>query len=497
MNTDYEKLKQHSLKIETLNSIQAILGWDQETYMPQGAEEARAEQLKTLAGIIHQEQTSSAFKAELEKLIDLKSGEVRAKNLTEREHAALREWRRAYLLESALPQQFVEDFAQLCSRSMVLWREAKEKNNFSHFAPALNKMIEAVKKKAEYLTYEDHPYDALLDLYEPGAKTADIKKLFSGLKVKIKELLKEIGKRGPVDDSFLFGTFNHDKQLAFGKKLLTAMGFDFKDGRLDLSAHPFSSSPHPTDNRITTRIHPTSLMSNLMAILHEGGHALYEAGLPVEQFGTPLAKAISLGVHESQSRWWETRIGLGKPFWKHFYPQLQKEFGLEGISLEQFYAALNKVEPSLIRIEADEVTYPLHVILRFELEVDLIEGKLKVEDLPKAWNDKMEDLLGVRPQKDSEGCLQDIHWSMGSFGYFPTYTLGNIYAAQLFEAFEKEHPHWAESVEKGELLFIRKWLKDHVHQYGMQYRSKELLKKVTGKELSEKPYLEYLTKKFG
>lgn len=496
MTTDYAQLKQHSQKIETLNSIQALLGWDQETYMPHGADDFRAEQLKTLAGIIHAEQTSSEFKTELEKLIDLKTGAIHNAQLGERERAALREWRRSYLMEAALPQEFVEYFAQLCSQGMVSWREAKAQNNFSHFAPALTKIIEAVRKKAEYLKYEDHPYDALLDLYEPGAKTADIKKLFGNLKIKIKELLQKIAKQPQPDDSFLHGKFDETKQLAFGKKLLTAMGFDFHKGRLDLSAHPFSSSPHPTDNRITSRIHPTSLMSNIMAILHEGGHALYEAGLPIEDFGTPLGKAISLGVHESQSRWWETRIGLSRPFWKHFYPELQKEFGLEKVPLETFYNALNKVKPSYIRIEADEVTYPLHVILRFELEVELIEGKLAVEDLPKAWNAKMEELLGIRPRNDAEGCLQDIHWSMGSFGYFPTYTLGNIYAAQLFKKFEKEFPNWAQDVEQGRLSFIRDWLKDNVHKYGMQYRGKELLKKVTGEDVSESAYLDYLNEKY-
>lgn len=496
MKSNYETIKEHSQKIETLNSIQALLGWDQETYMPHGADTFRAEQLKTIAGIIHEEQTSPEFKKSLEKLIDLKTGEIHDSSLSERQRAALKEWRRSFLIESALPQEFVEDFAQLCSQSMVLWREAKTKNDFSLFAPTLKKVLDAVRKKAEYLKYDDHPYDALLDLYEPGAKTKDIKKLFANLKTEIKALLQKIKKQQQPDDSFLYGKFDADKQMAFGKVLLEAMGFDFNFGRLDLSAHPFSSSPHPTDNRITSRIHPAALMDNISATMHEGGHALYEAGLPVEEFGTPLGRAISLGIHESQSRWWETRIGLSLPFWKHFYPMLQKEFSLTDIPLDKFYRALNKVEPSYIRIEADEVTYPLHVILRFELELELIEGKLAVEDLPKAWNQKMEDLLGICPRTDAEGCLQDIHWSMGSFGYFPTYTLGNIYAAQLFQKFEKEFPNWSQEVEQGKLLFIRNWLKENIHKHGMQYRSQELLEKVTGEEVSESAYLDYLNEKY-
>lgn len=498
MTSPYQHLRELSKNIETLNSIQSILGWDQETYMPPGAEDFRSEQLKTLAGIIHREQTSPHFKAALEKLISLETGEVLDPKLGERERAALREWRRAYLIENALPHEFVEQFAQLCSQSMVKWREAKEKNDFSLFAPWLKKIIAAVKKKADYLGYQEHPYDALLDLYEPGAKTAEIKKLFGNLKNEIKELLQTIGKEKQEEGTFLHGSFDAEKQMVFGKELLREMGFDFQKGRLDLSAHPFSASAHPTDNRITSRIHPTSLMSHIMATLHEGGHALYEAGLPEEDFGTPLGKAISLGIHESQSRWWETRIGLSLPFWKHYYPKLQKTFNgeLTAVPFDRFYRALNKVSPSYIRIEADEVTYPLHVILRFELEVELIEGKLEVEDLPKRWNKKMEELLGVSPKKDSEGCLQDIHWSMGSFGYFPTYTLGNIYAAQLFETFEKEFPLWQKEVEEGKLLFIRKWLKENVHRHGMQYQGKELIKRITGKEISSVPYLNYLKGKY-
>lgn len=494
----YNHLREISKNIETLNSIQSILGWDQETYMPPDAEDFRSEQLKTLAGIIHAEQTSPKFKAALEKLIDLKTGEVLDPALGERERAALREWRRAYLLENALPQEFVEAFAQLCSQSMVKWREAKEKNEFSLFAPWLKKIIEAVRKKAEYLQYQEHPYDALLDLYEPGAKTKEIKKLFTNLKSEISTLLKSLKERKQEQGAFLHGSFDSGKQMNFGKELLKDMGFDFRKGRLDLSAHPFSSSAHPTDNRITSRIHPSSLMSHIMATLHEGGHALYEAGLPKEEFGTPLGKAISLGIHESQSRWWETRIGLSTPFWKHYYPKLQTTFNgeLYSIPFERFYQALNKVNPSLIRIEADEVTYPLHVILRFELEVELIEGKLEVEDLPRAWNKKMEELLGISPKKDAEGCLQDIHWSMGSFGYFPTYTLGNIYAAQLFETFEKEFPLWKNEVENGNLLFIREWLRENIHRHGMQYQGKELIKRITGKEVSELPYLNYLKGKY-
>jgi carboxypeptidase Taq len=276
------------------------------------------------------------------------------------------------------------------------------------------------------------------------------------------------------------------------------MGFDFNQGRLDQSSHPFSSSPHPTDNRITTRFHATSLLSCISVILHEGGHALYEKGLPVEQYGTPLGSAISLGMHESQSRWWETRIGQNKSFWTHYLPKLQKYFpnDLKNVKLDPFYRAINKVEPSLIRVEADEVTYPLHVILRFEMEKALIEGSLKVRDIPEAWNSKMQELIGVTPATNSEGCLQDIHWAMGGFGYFPTYTLGNLYAAHLFEAFAKAHPDWEKQIASGNLMFITNWLHENIHQHGRRYTSQELLKKVTGKAFTADAYIKYLNSKY-
>ena len=276
------------------------------------------------------------------------------------------------------------------------------------------------------------------------------------------------------------------------------MGYGPQNGRLDLSSHPFSSASHPTDSRITTRIHKTSLISCISVILHEAGHALYEMGLPKEHYGSPLGDAISLGMHESQSRWWETRIGQSKPFWQHYMPLLKDQFKgtLDHINLENFYKALNKVEPSLIRVEADEVTYPLHVILRFEMECALIEGSLKVIEIPEAWNAKMKELLGISPTNNTEGCLQDIHWAMGGFGYFPTYTLGNIYASQLFEPFAKQHPDWEKMVSSGELHFITKWLNEAVHKHGKRYNSQEILKLATGNESTATPYINYLQNKY-
>lgn len=495
---EYEALHKLSKNIYMLGGIVSLLHWDQETHMPEGATEIRAQQLQTLAGIRHKEKTSRKFSNALSKLIDLESGKIHASRLPSNKKAALTCWRLDYLKATALPETFVREFTRVTSEGQMVWKHARSNDKFADFAPYLEKIIGMNRKMADYLGYREHPYDALLDNYEPGMTTAEVSKLFNSLRQSVSNLLKEIMQAKQIDDSFLFGTFPQKKQLEFAKSLLNDMGYTEKYGRLDFSAHPFSSSCHPTDSRITTRIHTSGLMENIFAVLHEGGHSLYEMGLPQEHYGTPLCEAISLGMHESQSRWWETRIGKNKAFWKHYLPLLKQTFKgkLDEISLNDFYRSINKVAPTLIRVESDEVTYPLHVIVRFELECALIEGELKVKDLPEAWNEKMGELLHIRPPSNKDGCLQDIHWAMGAFGYFPTYTLGNMFAAQLFERFELDHPDWEMQVSQGELSFIREWLGDKVHCFGRQYDSKELLKKSTGKKFSSEAYASYLDNKY-
>ena len=494
---EYQKLHELSKHARILQGIVAILDWDQETYMPSGAAMIRAEQFKTMAGIIHREKTGRKFSNALSKLIDIRTGAIKGKELAQPQTAALKEWHRDYLHDTALPAKFVEEFAKVTSQAVIAWRHAKTQNAFQHFAPFLDKIVVLNRKKADLLGYQEHPYDALLDLYEPGIKTKEVSTLFSKLSVQLTPWIKKMAQKS-IDDRFLFGKWDHDKQIAFGHQLLDALGYDRDKGRLDLSAHPFSSASHPTHSRITTRIHPTALMSNISATLHEAGHALYEMGLPLEQYGSPLGEARSLGIHESQSRWWETRIGLSKPFWQYFFPLLRETFKgqLETITLDAFYRAINKVEPSLIRIDADEVTYPLHVILRFELEKALIEGTLNIRELPEAWNAKMTESFGITPSTNAEGCLQDIHWSMGAFGYFPTYTLGNLYAAHLFEAFAKQHPDWEQKVAAGELNFIKLWLHENIYQHGRRYPTQELLQKATGRPFSADAYIHYLRTKY-
>lgn len=494
---DYAKLQEISKEIATLKGIRSLLEWDQETYMPSAAAGSRSEQLKSLAGIIHKESTGRKFANALNKLIDISSGNILAADLKLEQQAALKEWRRDYHRDTSIPSKFVKDFAKLQSQAIVAWRSAKKEGAFLLFAPFLDRIVAMNRKKAEYLGYKEHPYDALLNEYEPDMTTKEVAHLFNKLQNFITPFLKKLTAK-KIEDGFLYGEFDHSKQMTFSFKILEAMGYDMDKGRVDFSAHPFSTSSHPTDCRITTRIHPESLMSNIMVILHEAGHALYEMGLPPEQFGTPLGESRSLGIHESQSRWWETRIGLSEAFWKHYYPILKETYlkQLGKVTEEEFYRGINKIEPSFIRVEADEVTYPLHVALRFEIEKGLIEGSIKVRDIPEIWNAKMQEYLGITPKNNSEGCLQDIHWSMGAFGYFPTYTLGNLYAAHLFEAFSKGHPDWAEQVAKGEMGFIKNWLQEKVYRHGRRYTTQELLKQATGKPFTEDAYLNYIEDKY-
>lgn len=497
-HAEYNALREISTEIYNIEGAARLLEWDQETYMPPGAAVHRGDVLTTLAGIAHKKHVGPVYRKALGKLIDIEKGKIVAKGLSEREQAGVRMWRRDFIKAKCLPQAFVEKWAQVTSTAINVWRLARKNNDFPSFLPHLKTIVDMSRKRCDYLGYEGHPYDALIDMYEPGATTAQITPLFTKLQKEIVPLLNTLAARKNADDSFLQGTWSHEKQLEFGKKVLEDMGYDFNRGRLDLSTHPFSSGSHPSDNRITTRFHDTSLINCVSVILHEGGHALYGMGLPEEEYGTPLGNAVSMAMHESQSRFWEIYIGQSKPFWSHYLPLLKKTFPgkLDKVTAEQCYKAINKVAPSFIRVDADEVTYPLHVILRYKLEKQLIEGSLNVKDVADAWNSGIVDLLGIAPKTDTEGCLQDIHWSMGGFGYFPTYTLGTMYAAQLFAAFKEEHPNWDQRIARGDLSFVKEWLHNKVHRYGRQYDSNTLIKMATGKSFDASAYTTYLKTKY-
>lgn len=501
MNTEYQKLHEISKKGTILEGIFSILDWDRETFMPIRGAEIRAQQLSALSGLIHQNQTSHEFRAALEYFVNISNGNLTkaGQSLDPKLQASVQRWHRDYVKKVSIPSEFVKSFTQLTSEATIVWRRARQENQFSLFEPYLEKIVDLSRKKAEYLGYQDHPYDALLDEYEPNFPSKEIAKLFDKLRPQITQLLQQIMSAKKIEDQFLYGQFDKEKQMEIADIILQAMGYDLNKGRLDLSTHPFSSSSHPHDSRITTRIHPKLLMSSIRSVLHEAGHSLYEMGLPVEHYGSPLCQAISLGFHESQSRWWEIYIGTSYPFWYHFFPLLQKLFPVQlgEISLEGFYRAINQVSPSLIRVEADEVTYNLHVILRFELERGLIEGSLKVKDIPEVWNAKMKQFLGISPENDREGCLQDVHWSGGAFGYFPTYTLGNLYAGHLFSHFKYNvYPNWEQKVQQGELIFIKQWLQEEIHQHGRRYDSLNLLKNITKVDFTEQTFMSHLKEKY-
>jgi carboxypeptidase Taq len=381
-----------------------------------------------------------------------------------------------------------------------VWVEARKKSDFGMFLPALRTIVALKREEAHYLGYRDSPYDALLDHYEPGMTAGQLRPLFAALKARLVPLLQRVlAAKTSIDASILFRTYDPTRQMEFGRLVLTAMGYDFTRGRLDLSAHPFTTSFHPTDVRVTTRVYERELPACLFSCIHEGGHALYDQGLDPDRYGTPLGEPLSLGVHESQSRLWENCIGRSRPFWRCFYPLLQQCFPeqLKEVEMETFYAAVNHAKPSLIRVEADELTYNLHVMLRFEIEQDLIEERLAVEELPTVWGEKMRSYLGVTPTTDAEGVLQDVHWSLGAIGYFPTYTLGNLYAVQFYEQARKEINNLDGEIEAGRLTVLTRWLNQKIHRWGRTFTPEQLMLRVTGSSLSPEPFLAYLEKKYG
>jgi carboxypeptidase Taq len=493
---EYTHLTSLSSRAHTLHGIASLLSWDQETYMPEMAAPIRAKQCEILAELSHNIKTGPEFEKTLNKVIDIETGEIKEKNLDDSQEAATRVYRRDFIREKKLPTAFVQEFALLTSQSIFLWQKAKKKNDFSLFAPNLEKIVSLVRKKTDLLGFDDHPYDALLEDYEPGCTTSEVDLLFTQVRKSLVPLLKQIKPQENTKDYSL--SLSEEKQLELCKQLLTLIGYDFACGRIDFSVHPFSSSYHPYDSRITTRVEPDSVVGQILTTLHEAGHSFYDMGRPIEHQGNPLGDAISHGIHESQSRLWETRIGRSLPFWQFFYPKLQKQFGeiLKDTPLTNFYQKVNAVKPSFIRTDADELTYPLHVILRFEIEKELISGTLAIKELPERWKAGMKELLGIEPKTDTEGCLQDIHWSMGSFGYFPTYSLGNIYAAQMFESFSQDIPDWETKVQNGQFQFIKEWLSKAVWQHGRRYNGKELIKKISGKTLTPQPFIDYIIAKY-
>ncbi|MCL4541063.1 MAG: carboxypeptidase M32 [Chloroflexi bacterium] len=486
--------------LQELADIQAaisLLDWDQQTKMPPKGAGARAYQLATLQGIAHERLTNSALRTALEAAE--REGDGPLPFTGGLATGLLRETRRAVERAVKLPTVFVKELAEASSRAFESWHRARAASQFSLFQGDLARLVDLKRREAAYIGYVATPYDALLDEYEPGQTTAATTAVLARIRQPAVDLLTAIRQSGREPNrGILTQHFPTDQQWKFGLDVLQAMGFDFESGRQDTSPHPFTTSFSPADVRITTRVYENELPVALFGTIHEGGHALYEQGLAPELTRTPLASSPSLGMHESQSRLWENVVGRSAPFWRHWYPRLTAAFPaqLGNVSEEDFLLAINHVRPSFIRVEADEVTYNLHIILRFELEVALIEGALEANDLPDAWNQKMAELLGIVPERDADGVLQDVHWSYGSFGYFPTYTLGTLYSAQIAAALRRIFPDCEERIARGDLLFIREWLRERIHRHGATYQAEELLRRVTGEPLNPQYFLDYVQQKY-
>jgi carboxypeptidase Taq len=398
-----------------------------------------------------------------------------------------------------IPEKLVSRLARTTATANSIWITARKKSDFGTFAPILAELVEINREQADHLGYTEHRYDALLDLYEPDLKTSEVDRLFTEMKKELIPLVKEITARScDRKADFLSQTFDTTKQEAFGLVVLTDMHYDFRRGRQDRSAHPFTTSFTPYDVRITTRFDEQDLLSALFSTIHEGGHALYDQGLPIDLVDTPLCQPISLGVHESQSRLWENIVGRSRGFWTHYLPILKKHFPgqLDGVELEEFYRAINRARPGFIRVESDELTYNLHIFIRFEIEKDLMAGTLAVKDIPGVWNERYRQYLGITPPDDAQGCLQDIHWAHGAIGYFPTYTIGNLLSAQIYNRAVEANPAIPSDIERGNLGGLQMWLGDNVHRHGSRYTFAELVKTITGGELQIGPFMNYLSDKF-
>lgn len=492
MNSNYQSYKSELQKIQDLGAAIALMSWDKEVYLPSNSAQFRSRQIATLSGMAHEMGTSETL---VNLINQLKSDD----SLSATEMRNVKQSARSLEKQLKFDTEFVVNKSKTVSKCFHAWIEAKQKNDHSIFIQPMADLMEIVREEAEILGYEHHPYDAMLDLYEPKLTVQKLEAVFNPLKEELSKITSQIRSANQVDDGFLKQHYPKDQQWDFGIEVLKQIGYDMTKGRQDISEHPFTISFSPEDVRVTTRIDEQDMANMLWSCIHEGGHALYEQGLPSDQYGLPLGSAISLGIHESQSRLWENNVGRSIEFWKYHYPALKDVFpqNLGDVSLTQFYHAINKIEPNLIRTEADELHYHLHVIIRYEIEKELMSKQLEVKDIKEAWNAKYKSYLGVDVPDDANGFLQDVHWSHGSIGYFPTYSIGSLYAAQFYAKISETIPGIKAQVKSGDTSQILNWLRENIHQHGQMYDAEDLCEKITGKGLDSRFFLDYVKVKYG
>jgi carboxypeptidase Taq len=496
MEQKFLELKTRLAEIHDLNKIGWVLGWDQRTMMPPRGAAVRAEQLATLQRVAHEKFTAD----EIGRLLDDLRPYEESLPYDSDEASLIRVARRDYEKARRVPGELRAEISRTASIATEVWVEARRASDFALFLPHLQKNVELKQRYIECFDPPDDPYDVLLDDYEPEMKTAEVRAVFDDLKRDLVPLIAAVREGGvQVDDACLHGQFPVEKQRQFALSVVERFGFQADAWRLDPTVHPFASNSCTTDIRITTRYYDDFLNPSLFGSMHECGHGLYENGVSPALERTPLCRGASLGLHESQSRMWENLVGRSRPFWKFFFPKLRRTFPrqFKGVERETFYRAINKVQPSLIRVEADEATYNLHIVLRFELEQDVLAGRVALRDLPEAWNARMQAYLGVAVPDDAQGVLQDIHWSSGMLGYFPTYTLGNIIACQIWEKALAAMPDLYDQFERGEFLALREWLRENLHRHGRKFTPTETLQKVVGEPINVGPYVRYLKRKLG
>ncbi len=487
----YNQYKTKMQKIADVKYASAVLQWDQETYLPPKGKDIRGRQLATLSEMAHQQFTEDATGNLLNELMsraDLNDKELKNVQLSQYD----------YTKSKKLTSGFVRQMSEAVTKSFHAWIQARKENSFATFQQPLDELIQLKKQEADMLGYLHHPYNALMNDYDRGLTVAIVDKVFADLKPQLSVLLDTIKNKPQVDNAFLHQPFDKDRQWQFGIEILKQMHFDFEAGRQDISEHPFTINFNTADVRITTRIDENDFGNMAWSCIHEGGHALYEQGLPSEEYGLPLSEYCSLSIHESQSRLWENNVGRGLPFWQHNMPLLKKFFPKQFSEMDaaQFYRGINKVQPSLIRTEADELTYHFHVMIRYDIEKMLIDGSIKTKDIPAYWNEHYEKYLGIQVPDDKRGCLQDVHWSHGSFGYFATYSLGSLYAAQMYATISNQNPFLEKELALGNNAGLLQWLRQQIHQHGRYYTSEELCNKATGEILNSDYFMNYANKKY-